>query len=126
MWKVIVIPADAQLPMYELEIGETFVGLQELVGGLIEHVVVGNCLTLVRYTDLAMWVNEDGISLQKPLNLRASFLYGVTVHGQCIYGDAILTGESRSSDDYGTSDVPDWATIEALNTHFQKVAANGS
>ena len=93
---------------------------------MIEHVVIGDCLTLTRYTDLAMWVNEDGISLQKPFNLRASVLYGVTVHGQCIYGDAILTGEARTFDEYGTCDVPEWATVEALATHFQKVAANGS
>ena len=96
MWNVIVIPADNNMPVREVSIKQTGDALRELLGGnYFEHVRIGNFLTRppVAFEDVAMWVDEDGIAHGLSQNDRASILYGVTVHGQGIYGDAVLTGE---------------------------------
>ncbi len=58
---------------------------QEIVGGYIEFVSVGNGVTLV--------VNEEGLMKHKPLNKTATDLYRRGVHNGIIVGNVIaLTG----------------------------------
>lgn len=128
MWKVIVIPADNAQPLREETITEGNLQLlQALVGGYIEHVIIGDCTTLQRFgtrgTTVAMYVDEDGIAQGKSQNDRAAVLYGVLIHHQGIYGDAIITGEYFDPMDGGDiCSVPDEYGLDFWKGHFKKVA----
>ena len=113
--------------MYKKQIRKELKELQTLVDGYIEHVVIGNCVTMDRFEDVAMWVNEDGISQGKPQNDRAAILYGVLVHGSGIYGDAVLTGEDFDPEEGRETaslrepynNLEHWVSVfEAVQEHF--------
>jgi hypothetical protein len=93
---VIVIPANNAEPMRMERMANTLEGMKQIVGGWVEHVRIGDVRQKppIAFPDVAMYVNEDGIAMGLSQNDRAAILYGVTVHGQGIYGDAIITGET--------------------------------
>lgn len=137
MFDAIVIPAVNHMPLRLVKISDhpsaaqtKLKTLQSLVDGYVEHVRIGNVLTKPRtlFKGVAMWVNEDGIARGKSQNDRAAILYGVTVHGSGIYGDAVLTGESY--DPMEGAEIAHlqgpYANIEFWDAYFKKVIATVS
>lgn len=94
--KALIVKSEADFHKYEIvEFDETnsLEVMQEAVGGLID---------LVRLSDdLDLWVNDEGLLMQLPLNYFAMKVYTHTFHTKgLIVGDVIFTG---GSDDEGNS-----------------------
>jgi hypothetical protein len=66
-----------------------------------------------------LWVNEDGLQLELPVNRRASRLYrgSYQLHVQPIYGDALLVAYDGGEEDYAltteeASFFKQWLTLD--------------
>lgn len=82
----------------EIEISSDLSALQEFVGGYIEHVPVPG------RSDVHIWANEDGLSLQLPYNHEASRLAG-----RFLVGTVLLCGCAPDGED---TDLPaDWQVV---------------
>lgn len=94
----LVIPADPTVQAYTLDTRADLAQLQSLVGGWIE-IVRGGALPGVE-GDWFMIINEEGKTLQLPMNLRATNLMATAgLHlSDYIVGTAILTGPEGSDD----------------------------
>lgn len=101
MWDVIIIPADTNLPMEKRRIPDDLEAVRKIVGGYVEHVRIGDVTTSppTAFEGVGMFVDEDGIAHGQSQNDRAAILYGVTVHGQGIYGTAVLIGEASDPEE---------------------------
>lgn len=75
--------------------------LQGHVGGLIEHVRIGE--------GFSMWVNEEGLLEAQPkVNVLPSLLYGMFIHRQPICGDVLIFADDPSGE-HDFVDDPDLA-----------------
>ena len=85
MYTSIVIPTYGDI--YERDI-ERYPDKQEIIGGLFDVIQVTRMLEYVE-TTFDMWVDDEGLIKQLPLNSRASVIAGTTV-----VGTAIITGQA--------------------------------
>lgn len=122
--KYIKIPTDIAQQLVLMSPGEmTSTQLferirQELNGGYVERVVIGNYSTRTRFDGVIMLVDEDGRHKDLPHNPRASFLYGQLVHGQPIVGDAFIVGEYIGAEGADFCDLPEKWTLENLDEYL--------
>jgi hypothetical protein len=84
----LIVPADTDLAIAKpFTVGDSYQMLSEGVGGYIECVHVRQ--------GIDMWCNEDGISLNLPMNAFATMMYWAafpqTVLQAFIYGDVVFT-----------------------------------
>lgn len=100
--EIIVIPADANQPIRKETVEPKLKPLQEILGGYIEQVPVGDGVVLL--------ANEDGLPLDLPVNERASAL--VQSH---LVGNIVLCGIADGSDGQQWVSVPDglWERVTA-------------
>lgn len=98
---MLLIPADIDAPIvYKKFPDNDFRGMAAAIGAeYIERVRVG--------PEEALLVDEEGLLTDKPLNVRASVLYGTRRHGQPIMGDALFGIEEM------TVDGADWTNTGA-------------
>ncbi|SDB87219.1 protein of unknown function [Raineyella antarctica] len=113
----IIIPADENSPCVTQE----FIGLKDYrqaVGGLIEPVDLPRI-------GATIYVNEEGLILDLPLNVRATILRWFwmpdTLRQSTLVGDAVLVGMPDPRGD--TTDLPDWFAKNVLCTlgHYVEI-----
>lgn len=111
----LVVPADSELatvvPFTE---GDSYQMLSDAVGGYIE------CVHIREGID--MWVNEDGIALELPMNSYATSLYWLTFPQTLgvafIYGDAVFTNTDGMGETTGLT-VEQFAYLGRLLDEFE-------
>lgn len=94
----IIVPADHNVATVKpFTVGESYQMLQDAVGGWFECVHVGH--------GIDMWVNENGIAEELPMNALATTLYWNThrelVMNAFIFGDVILTSTDGMGETVG-------------------------
>ena len=95
---MLFIPVEGETRMV---VAESFAQMKALiVADTIERVRVG--------IDWALCVDESGRYTDKPVNPRASILYGVQMHGTPIVGDALLGMEGFVSEGDPMTAGVDW------------------
>ena len=113
--KYIKIPAHIGVGMtlFNEEVERVYDHFQELIGGYIEQVRLGQT---IHRDDVVMLVDEEGRLKSLATNSRASALYGIFKHGQPIAGDAILIGLEHNpyEGDEWTS-LPEDVTLETVS-----------
>lgn len=92
--KVLVIPADPAKPCELREIPDTLESYQAIVGGWIESApVMGEPFDII-------YVNEEGLLIGLPINLRASTMTPSFGH---LFGDAVVVGGDRHGESQSIS-----------------------
>ena len=112
--RALKIPADDGAPMeiVDIDVRDYREAAKAIGGGAqyIERVVIGDATARRKFEDMVMIVDEEG-ALEKtgngcqPHNLRASYLYGVHIHGGRVYGNVLLVGEGYVDSGYGYPEI---------------------
>jgi len=128
--RALKIPADRDKPMEIITLQNAndyyLQALQEIVGGFIERVAIGDCRTHRRWTEIIMFVDDEGSF--KPgydVNPRASILYGSPVHGSVIYGDVVITGETIGIEGAECSDLNEYYSVGFFETYLGEFLGRG-
>lgn len=106
--KIITVPADSTQPVTRDDSPDDLATLQNLVGGDIDAVGIGNC---------AIYFDGEGKWKNRPINIRATKLAHrlklITPH-DAIAGDVVVTGHNDETGD--NADAP-----EAFHTYLTNV-----
>ena len=85
----------------------------------VEQVRIGDGRKRRRFDDFVMLVDDSGLYRDgAKINARASFLYGMHIHGQPIMGNVILVGvrmDPLEGEEW--CDLPEHVTIEAVDKY---------
>lgn len=106
MYQSIVIPVLGDT--YETVI-ENFQQKQQLIGGLFDVIVITRVLE-DRPVTFDMWVDDEGLLKELPLNTRASVIAGTTV-----VGPAVITGQANADGDCTSVTDPIRAFVSVVN-----------
>ena len=126
--KYIKIPAHigAGTTLFNEEVERVYDHFQELIGGYIEQVRLGQT---IHRDDVVMLVDEEGRLKSLATNSRASALYGIFKHGQPIAGDVYLVGlvdvieDGYVEKDWGS--LPDDVTLELVSKWINEQLPKG-
>jgi hypothetical protein len=110
MYQSIVIPVLGDT--YETTI-ENFQQKQQLIGGLFDVIVVTRVLE-DRPITFDVWVDDEGLLKELPLNTRASVIAGRTV-----VGPAVITGQANANGDCTSVTDPIRAFVAVVNAVVQ-------
>lgn len=91
--KGILLKTNGQFEVQEFE-APIYKSIGKAIDGHLE-IVRPRCLSHFKFV---MVVDEEGILKQKPLNLKASILYGILDHGQPIVGDVVFMREEMTDE----------------------------
>lgn len=98
---------------------------REIDSDFVEQVRVGDQKSRQRFP-FVMLVDDCGRLRGKDYNSRASYLYGIQIHGQPIVGDAILIGttfDPMEGEDW--ADLPEHVTFESIAQYVLHDDASG-
>lgn len=123
MYRVVLIPADASLPITVEEISEEVSGLdgmQTLVGGPIESI------PFPERDDVVPYFNEEGKMVGLPVNRRGTAMLKVSMFpSDVIAGNVVLTGINWSTGE--TVSVPqDMEALAEIRSYMPQVIADAS
>ena len=117
-------PKTSATPAYKYfaeQIGNGCEYVEQIGNGCeyVEQVRIGDGKKRRRFVDFVMLVDDSGLYRDgAKINARASFLYGMHIHGQPIMGNVILVGvrmDPLEGEEW--CDLPEHVTLEAIDRY---------
>ena len=107
---VLVVPVKGAI--VTREIPDTLAAMQAIVGGLIERVTIAGPRESSGRTML-LYVNEEGICDDLPVNIRLTEAFGMPLLEQPLHGDGFLTAVDGSGETQSLTDdeVSAWSRM---------------